>query len=291
MHEKPMKIKQFLTTRAQTIKKIIAAVFFGVISSIIATQIINFSQETYQIGDYISLGSYEQDDIFDDGKEEIEWIVLDKNNGAYLLISRYVLDAQAYNDDDIPVSWENSTLRAWLNSTFLEEAFSKKEQKKLLSVMNENPDNPEYNTDGGNATQDKVFLLSIQEAAKYLSLENGLGISTKYGVSRGAYALDSFKEVPENDPFIMENAISITTMTYKIEDDESENRTAVLYFVKTRNCLYYLRSPGSEQNMVAVIRNYRLAEGFSDVSSLLEMVGVIVDDENVGIRPVIWYKP
>ena len=272
-------------------KPVIITVFLGVISSIIATQIINSSQKSYQIGEIILLGSYEQDNNLDNGKEKIEWIVLDENNGTYLLMSRYILDAHAYNDIDTPVSWETCTLRAWLNDNFLREAFSEKDQKKLLSVMNENPDNPEYSTEGGNATQDKVFLLSLQEAGKYLSLENGFAFSTEYGVSRGAFTIDNYKEIPEDDPFIMDNVIKIYSMTYPIENGEAESSKDTLYYIMTKNCMYYLRSPGSKQNQAAQIYNYHYAGLFSDVSSLLDTTGAIVDFDQVGIRPVVWYKP
>ena len=129
MHKILLSIKKNLAVHA---KPVIITVFLGVISSIIATQIINSSQKSYQIGEIILLGSYEQDNNLDNGKEKIEWIVLDENNGTYLLMSRYILDAHAYNDIDTPVSWETCTLRAWLNDNFLREAFSEKEQKKLF---------------------------------------------------------------------------------------------------------------------------------------------------------------
>ena len=37
----------------------------------------------------------------------------------------------------------------------------------MTHVVNE--DNPQYNSDGGNDTEDKVFLLSIEEANKYFT--------------------------------------------------------------------------------------------------------------------------
>ena len=54
--------------------------------------------------------------------------------------------------------------------------------------------NPEYNTDPGNATMDKVFLLSITEAEKYFDSDEARRCApTAYAIARGAYTNDSYK--------------------------------------------------------------------------------------------------
>ncbi|MBP3696995.1 MAG: hypothetical protein J6J45_05560, partial [Clostridia bacterium] len=68
-----------------------------------------------QVGDYITFGSYEQDNDLSNGKEPIEWLVLDKQDGKVLVISKYALDAKPYNDEYVDVTWETCTLRSWLN--------------------------------------------------------------------------------------------------------------------------------------------------------------------------------
>lgn len=101
----------------------------------------------------------------------VEWLVLDKKDGKALLISKYCLDAKEYdkNENNESVTWKTSTLRQWLNSCFINEAFTDEEKALICGTHLQNPDNPEYGTDGGNDTTDKVFLLSIDEASKYLS--------------------------------------------------------------------------------------------------------------------------
>ncbi len=48
--------------------------------------------------------------------------------------------------------------------------------------------NPEYSTDPGNATQDKVFLLSITEANEYFSSDSARQCKhTAYAIANGAY--------------------------------------------------------------------------------------------------------
>lgn len=101
----------------------------------------------------------------------VEWLVLDKKDDKALLISKYCLDAKEYdkNEKNESVTWETSTLRKWLNSGFIDKAFTDDEKVLICDTHLQNPDNPEYGTDGGNDTTDKVFLLSIDETAKYLS--------------------------------------------------------------------------------------------------------------------------
>ena len=65
--------------------------------------------------------------------------------------------------------WEYCSLRKWLNGVFIENAFNAEEENLILTTKLVNHDNPEYGTDGGNDTEDKVFLLSIDEAEKYFS--------------------------------------------------------------------------------------------------------------------------
>lgn len=78
----------------------------------------------YEIGDIVTYGNYEQDGFYSNGEETIEWIVIarDRDNHA-LLLSRYCLDALPYNEDGGDVTWEDSSIRAWLNGEFLESAF------------------------------------------------------------------------------------------------------------------------------------------------------------------------
>ena len=128
------------------------------------------------VGGYVTFGSYEQDNNEANGQEPIEWLVLDydaANNRA--LLSRYGLDVQPYNTEHTNVTWEECTLRTWLNGAFLNKAFVEQEQAGILLTNVDNSDSQGYNgwnTSGGNNSQDKLFLLSYAEANKYLE-ENG----------------------------------------------------------------------------------------------------------------------
>lgn len=153
-----------------------------------ASTLLKEHPEVAQVGDIITFGTYEQDNKTANGKEAIEWKVLEKDqNGKMLLISRYALDCRHYHSKNEKVTWETSDIRSWLNNDFYGTAFTKSERAKIKSTTLENRDNADYNTDGGNDTKDKVFLLSIDEAKAYLpSTVERVCIATKYAESQGS---------------------------------------------------------------------------------------------------------
>ena len=120
-----------------------------------------------EVGDIIKFGKYEQDNDTSNGKEDIEWKVLSKENGKILVITEYCLDRQTYNTTDEKVTWETCSLRKWLNDDFFNEAFSEEEKDLIKTVTLENKDNPFYEVDGGKDTEDKVFILGLDELEQY----------------------------------------------------------------------------------------------------------------------------
>ena len=142
-------------------------------------------------GDYVTFGYYEQDNNRANGSEEIEWLTLDVQNDKALLISRYALDSVPYHNRFADVTWQNCDLRSWLNEDFLNTAFSDEEQAVIVmtDVDNSvNQGNRDWNTNGGNNTRDKVFLLSCKEVEQYFPSETGRVCKpTAYGVDRGIY--------------------------------------------------------------------------------------------------------
>ena len=124
-----------------------------------------------EAGDIIVYGSYEQDGDKNNGSEPIEWEVLDVDDNRALLVSRYVLDCQPYNDYYGSITWKYCSLRKWLNSKFLKTAFTAEERVRIPTVVLSNPDNPVFGTDGGGNTRDRVFLLSVDEILEYYTFE------------------------------------------------------------------------------------------------------------------------
>jgi eukaryotic-like serine/threonine-protein kinase len=142
----------------------------------------------YTVQNTVTFGNYEQDNNLDNGKEPIEWIVLETDGDRALLISQYCLDARAYNKDFVSMTWSKCTLRAWLNDTFLNEAFSAEEQAKIIPVTITNPNNPHYGTYGGDDTTDKIYFLSLAEVYQYFPDQAGRTAKpTAYAIAQGAF--------------------------------------------------------------------------------------------------------
>ena len=108
--------------------------------------------------------------------EPIKWRVLQSENGEVFLLSDVILDRQPYNENYEDITWEESSLRTWLNGEFINRAFSDEEKEKINITEIVNQDNPDYGTEGGNNTSDKIFLLSLSEVSEQQDGE-------KYGLS------------------------------------------------------------------------------------------------------------
>ena len=144
------------------------------------------------VGDTIVLGSYEQDNDISNGKEYIEWLVLAIEDNRLLVISRYALDCRQYSTEPI-TTWEKCTLRGWLNNDFFRAAFSDREKTMIPTVTVSADKNPDYDTDPGSATQDKVFLLSITEANRYLKNDEArMCTPTDYAIANGVCTSSSY---------------------------------------------------------------------------------------------------
>ena len=118
------------------------------------------TSENIAIGDTVKFGPY-------------KWQVLDVQDGkALLLMDGLLKNPRRYHDKFEPVTWENCSLREWLNKNWLARKFSCREQAAVAAIEPGNSDNPEYGTHGGKSTIDRVFLLSIDEYEKYRDVIN-----------------------------------------------------------------------------------------------------------------------
>lgn len=122
------------------------------------------------VGDAVVFGAYEQNGNTADGTEKIEWIVLEKQDDKLLLISRKCLDTKPINETRSDVEWKQSTLFAWLNGEFAQNAFSETE---LASVIE---------ADGV-----KITVPSAEEAKKYYEYDSWrTAEATEQAIKNGA---------------------------------------------------------------------------------------------------------
>lgn len=141
-------------------------------------------------GNTIKLGKYEQDGNISNGKESIEWIILDTHSeeNSVLLISKYCLEFKQYHNAspymdsegnydftrNIGIAWVDCDLRRWLNSDFYAKVFSNIEKSKLIPI------NIIYSLDLMNDNShwitDNVSILSTEEAQRLFN--NQVQLST-----------------------------------------------------------------------------------------------------------------
>lgn len=139
-------------------------------------------------GDIITFGNY---------NGSTQWLILKRIGNRLLLLSKKEITNMAYHEVREDVTWEDCTLRRWLNSDYLSLAFSKEERTMIQPTQLSNHYNPKYGTYGGNETEDRIFLLSLEEAKEYfyndeimefLSLELGWWWLRSPGCDRGIAA-------------------------------------------------------------------------------------------------------
>ena len=145
-----------------------------------------YADAKYAVGNYVEFGTYPQTSSGTD-ETPIEWLVLARDGDEALLISRYALDAQPYNEEYEDVTWGTCTLRTWLNTDFYNIAFSMDDKQHIIKSNVTADRNPDYSTDPGNDTTDNVFLLSIDEVDKYFAGDTDrICYPTDYAKEQGA---------------------------------------------------------------------------------------------------------
>jgi hypothetical protein len=108
--------------------------------------------------------------------EDIEWIVLDVQDGKALLLSKYCIDSRVFNTRKRDISWKLCILRTWLNADFYNSAFTSGEKQIILKTELPKDD-----------VTDRIFLLSGEEVMKYLPDPDYVYVAypTKYAMERG----------------------------------------------------------------------------------------------------------
>ena len=122
--------------------------------------------------------SVKSEDATDSNKEPVKWRVL-ANDGNLFVVSDQNLDCVAYNTSAETVTWEECSLRKWLNSKFIDNAFTTQEQGAVLESLVVNEDGAK-GSEAGADTYDKVYLLSIYEV-----IDPELGFPTDWKAKGG----------------------------------------------------------------------------------------------------------
>ena len=194
-------------------------------------------------------------------KYDIEWKIISiDDDGNFLMLSQYVLDALPYHYGYRDITWSQCTLRSWLNSFgsdqnvagqnytvngFKTIAFNQNEIQRILTVENDNPDNANYNTPGGEKTTDSIFCLSMAQASEHSNSGILKGTPTNYANGR-------------ND---------LSALPPGCSGDEC-------------GCIWWLRSPGKNSERVAGVNPY----------GIIDDASYTLDNWGIGVRPALWLK-
>jgi len=117
-----------------------------------------------------------------------EWLVLEERDGMALIITKDIISKMVYNNEFADVTWENCSLRAYLNGTFF-NSFTPEEKAQIVPTLNRNTANPQYDVKNGKDTKDNVFLLSLEEAKLYFV--DDMSRAAKYQTTFGWWWLRS----------------------------------------------------------------------------------------------------
>ena len=201
------------------------------------------SKKTPEIGSIISFGGY-------------DWLTLEVQNDKALVLSDKIIEKKTYNQKQEDVTWETCTLRSYLNGTFY-NMFSPQDRERIVETRIRTNDNPWYDIQGGSATKDRIFLLSIEEAVQYFGDSGGLQ-SREGWYWENDYVLKDGKGQWINDQY---------------------NKKRIAKNASGTALWWWLRSPGF----------FTFNAAFVDADGCLSVYGYNAANNNSGgVRPALW---
>jgi len=196
-----------------------------------------------QIGDRIKFNNY-------------EWRILDIQENNVLIITKNIIETRSFHDRYTDITWANCSLRKYLNSAFYDR-FTANEKSRIVPVINKNLDNQWYGTKGGEDTEDRIFLLSLDEAVcKYFG--------------------DSSKKLYNRNP----------KHKYWFQSKDENNSKRATTYNGQRNS-WWLRSPGRISAKAVYIKGNPAGCVGIQGNNVLEG-NVSERDYFGGVRPALW---
>lgn len=177
-----------------------------------------------QAGETVAFGSYAPGNV---PAEPVAWKVVERNGNVVTMVSKYLIDAKPYEVSSTSTSWEDSSLRQWLNGDFIELAFSDAERDALVTTVLENGVESDIGIDGSEpTTEDRVYLLSGEELNRYFGKETGAFDTERSNAMAQAQLLEYFniwwlrtKDKDYGNPMVVFNGtVSINWDGYGVED-------------------------------------------------------------------------
>ncbi len=139
---------QFLTSDERNKKKValglltVLLVFLAVVGGLLYGERFFLAEETYKeemkalkkaaVGEEVLYGRFDTNPLIP-GAERMTWIVVSKKSGVATLLAKAGIDGNYYNQKHEAVSWQDSDLRAYINSDRYMKTFNPFEMKSLES--------------------------------------------------------------------------------------------------------------------------------------------------------------
>ncbi|MBQ7567563.1 hypothetical protein IJT17_02025 [bacterium] len=115
----------------------------------------------------------------------ITWRVLQRQDDHLLAVAEKGLECRQYHEYYRATSWQDCSLRRWLNSGFFSQAFEDAERSLIMlsRVIN----------NACSATEDRIFLLSTNEATSLFADNADRRVkAVDYAVKNGANTTDGY---------------------------------------------------------------------------------------------------
>ena len=101
-------------------------------------------------------------------KIPLKWQVLTVEKTKAFVVCKQILCNRKFDIDDKYNAWNDTDLRNWLNTIFIERAFNNEEKEKILTTSIITEVDREGEIIISDETQDKIFILSTRELWNYL---------------------------------------------------------------------------------------------------------------------------
>lgn len=202
--------------------------------------------DDYRIGSIIEFGPY-------------KWRVLDRQQDKVLILSEDMVTQLPFNDKSGEVTWSESLVRRYLNGEFY-LSFSESERLAIKPVLNKNQDNQWYHSEGGQDTEDYIFLLSIEE------------VTCKY-----------FGDSRKN----LEHPSSKQRYWFQRKDENNIKRQARF---QDQSWWWWLRSPGRDNKRAVYVHgdgNIGI-QGNGTYKYSSKTIHPLTRENHGGVRPALW---
>jgi len=166
-------------------------------------------------------------------------------------------------------TWENCTVRKYLNGKFYNDTFNKEEKSRIADTNVITRSSKILHFKGGNDTIDKIFLLSIEEVIKYLG-------------DSGNYCSDDNDEITVAD---LKNAKTKVVEGKGLLIPDLYDGALKALDHDGATFWWTLRSPGNSLGNSSWFPSRVTSDGYVDLNGLFN---IRLECDNVGIRPALW---